>query len=340
MFENKSADLRYDASELKGMDLSALFDLFHEDSWTRLDAESRRACLQEVENRYAAACGRPPIPVYMDCDPDDTDSLGGYTHALRRIDLNQHFFTGDGLDNTFNGMSALETIIHEGRHAFQSHLKDHRPEGDAMLVLKEWLSSDRVYFCPMDDMSYQELLIHTLIYPVQSIEMDARRFARTELEAIRIDREARGLPTDELDRHLGGLMLRELTVIKSLRNVASDALLDTIESNILNVMRVLPDYSDLDLSNFHPLDTARFLFHASRDASDEQLEDLVTMVDLLETLKLDGLIDVGLMELLPDFRINQVTEINRRLNALRDQRALNQLWDQKIDVIQLFRNAG
>ncbi len=96
-----------------------LYCLFTEKKWSALDEQKRLAVLQEVECRMAKKQGRPVCLIHA--KPMDANSLGNFDGEC--INLNSNLLRSPrtlfGKIRPYGGITALDTVIHEGRHAFQ-----------------------------------------------------------------------------------------------------------------------------------------------------------------------------------------------------------------------------
>ncbi|MBR2444035.1 MAG: hypothetical protein IKB27_01390 [Clostridia bacterium] len=85
------------------------------ESWSQLDKSERLEVFQEMENRNAAATGRPAAKV-VSCGGKDT--YGYYTAANNKIHVN----VKDSADN--NSYQMLHTYYHERQHSVQAYDSD------------------------------------------------------------------------------------------------------------------------------------------------------------------------------------------------------------------------
>ncbi len=96
-----------------------LYCLFTEKQWASLDASKRLAALQEVECRMAKKQGRPVCLIHA--EPMSASSMGSFDGE--RINLNSNLLRSPrtlfGKVRPYGGIAALDTVIHEGRHAMQ-----------------------------------------------------------------------------------------------------------------------------------------------------------------------------------------------------------------------------
>lgn len=81
------------------------------ENWGQLDASERLSVLQDIENHMADIQGRPPVSVQMEALPQNL--YGGWDG--QSITLNSGHLESDMPVGEF-----VDTIVHEGRHAYQS----------------------------------------------------------------------------------------------------------------------------------------------------------------------------------------------------------------------------
>ena len=272
----KSPSLKISETELKGMPQTKLYMLFTQDKWQSLTEESRLAVLQEVENRRARIDGRPSIRVEKGRHKEfeETGYLGYYLHQDRVIRVHFGYLEGKSPEKT--GAQALETILHEGRHAFQYYVLDKGVTNDSPIILKEWYT--RRILSQND----------TVLYSVQPVEEDARRFARREMMKI----------FDELEPHIG----MEQSFVKTLADLYEEEhrfamsikkylTLEQIDQAELAYIKELKKMGkDLNIADLHFFDNARLILQTDINFADPR-----SIFPLLE--KLDRIADEKLAKL-------------------------------------------
>lgn len=154
-----------------------LYGFFTNAQWRRLTVEERLAAAQEVENRQAALSGRAPIPVSIDRTLDK-NVLGGYSSIDRTIGLRAEYFRGHILPSPqFSPAALLDTLLHEGRHAYQHALVENpAAENLASDLFQTW----KINFSPF------AYIPGGIMYFQQAIERDARMFALHEMRRIAV----------------------------------------------------------------------------------------------------------------------------------------------------------
>lgn len=132
--------------------------------WANLTAEERLARLVAIETAMASVQGRPPTPVVS----TDTGLYeGGYDPKKRLISFGDLELADPG-----TWAKSLDTILHEGRHAYQHHAIDHPGFHPDAAAVEAW----RANFAAPDR--------NPLSAPSQAVEVDARAFAARMLEAL------------------------------------------------------------------------------------------------------------------------------------------------------------
>ena len=139
--------------------------------WKELSLDKRVEVLQKVEHEISSIAHRPFCPV-------KTESLGEgfygyYSPESKTITINSDYVSSN---NPFDHIQVLDTIVHEGRHAYQDYnlhgREVHPRQGD----LSNWKSNEFEY-------GYQDaMLCGFKAYDMQPMEADARAFAEDVLK--------------------------------------------------------------------------------------------------------------------------------------------------------------
>lgn len=285
--KKKGKKLSPKADELKQISQDNLYLYFTNDKWDNMDNQGRLAVLQEIENRRAAADGRRPLTVKIGSKKEfsDPDLYGYHSDHKKEIHLNYRWFTDKAY--RFGGASALETLLHEGRHAYQTFLTQNNVENDSPDILKEWLSSDAAY------------IDGGVLYALQSIEDDARRFARRELTKIMNNLLLRGINCPEFFCQYQEILQREDYFIRIAKEYLTLDDLNHYEDLILQYLKEMrPDMNIDDIS----------LFDGARLILDTDLNDTSDLINLLE--KLDQMADAKLGKL-QEKNLNRMTNLNK-----------------------------
>ena len=267
-----------------------LYGHFADDSWNLYDKADRLRLLQEVENRRAKIDGRPPVairgaqipPNYMGayCEP----TIAG---TKQKIIILNDLFLGNNSLTYHSGMQALETVLHEGRHANQHYVKDNCPDRIARQVLHEWISSDAYYFSTKNPLSGKLAGKEFLLYTLQSIEMDARRFARRQLIQIYDHLAAQGKDTRRIVSIIQSCRQREIELIDSVRSTLDED--DIREAERIVFDRMKETHPDIDTSNLRLFDNARLILKLFKTRPDLDYDDVIDRLDRIADAKLDRL---------------------------------------------------
>ncbi len=87
------------------------------DAWEGLNEDERLAALQEVEDRMAATQGRPSAEVVeYEAGPGN---FGHYDPETNQIGVGSYSLENDDVN------TVTDTVIHEGRHAYQHYAVEH-----------------------------------------------------------------------------------------------------------------------------------------------------------------------------------------------------------------------
>lgn len=137
------------------------------DNWTELTFEQRAEVLQEVENKIAEIEHREPCQLKF--QEMDACSLGAFSNTNKDITINSLYVASD---NFYEYKEMLDTLIHEGRHAYQDYNVTTREVNGDPNVANEWSENFDFYISP--DWDFQA-------YYEQPVEQDARDFANDVL---------------------------------------------------------------------------------------------------------------------------------------------------------------
>jgi len=134
-----------------------------QDNWDNLNAEERLNTLQEIEDYAAEIQGREPITLISNQDLGP-GQFGGFDGE--NIHINASHLESDMEIDEF-----IDTVLHEGRHAYQQYAVDHPGVEPNQELVNEWAENLKPgnYLRPEDvgQESYQN----------QPIERDAWNFA-------------------------------------------------------------------------------------------------------------------------------------------------------------------
>jgi len=142
--------------------------------WKELSAEERLDNLQELEGEVAQIARRDEVPVLMDDLGDYT--YGQYDPSTNSITIHEDLIESDSWDAY---IETMDTIFHEGRHAYQFYnLYEEEVEPNAQMV-DAWRVNIDVLGYESGDGAYGYEKYYT-----QPIEVDARVFAEEVLVTL------------------------------------------------------------------------------------------------------------------------------------------------------------
>lgn len=158
--------------------LSGLESLKYE-NWKDLSLEQRRDLLNTIEYRIAQIEHRPPVPIKV--EKMDARTFGYQDSYNNIIALNSKYVMSDTKEAY---KDVIDTIIHEGRHAYQHYNVDKKCVHDSLSEVNTW--RENFY-----DPKYRYYSGNTLVvigpnklgnvgyrlYYYQPVEIDARNFA-------------------------------------------------------------------------------------------------------------------------------------------------------------------
>lgn len=158
--------------------LSGVENLKYE-NWKNLNLEQRTNLLNEIENKIAQLEHRPPLPIKV--KKMDPATFGYQDSSNKIIALNSKFVNSN---NKQAHKDVIDTIIHEGRHAYQHYNVEQKFVHDSLSVVNTWKEN-------FTNPKYKYYNGNSLIvigpkkvgdvgfrlYYYQPVEIDARNFA-------------------------------------------------------------------------------------------------------------------------------------------------------------------
>lgn len=135
------------------------------EEWERMTPRQRLEAMQKVENTIAEIAHRPACEVR--CESMETNYLGYYDHLSKTITLNSRYLEKD----IYSYRETFDTIVHEGRHAYQDYNLTERQIHTSPGDLTNWRINHNKY-------GYQSSQVFGMkLYWMQPVEADARKFA-------------------------------------------------------------------------------------------------------------------------------------------------------------------
>lgn len=286
---------------LNGLDEKSLLLLFHQKNWSHMNKEDRLRTLQEVENRRAKADGRAPVQVTV--PPFMPPNVGGYyskrPDGTEVIYINPRFMQKSKLlgksDSTaiFNAALALSTVLHEGRHAFQCNAVRNAIANISERQKLEWAA-----VMPSEKGLYDNG--SSIFYFLQSIEMDARRFARRKVAQVNRLFISMGIQDQNFSQQTIKDLKLEERIICAVRLHMTHEMIDQYEKLVLAYFK--KTHPALDLKDLRLFDHVRFILdHPEINDPKEMLDRLDRIAD--EKL---GLKDGKLLNRLENAKLNSL----------------------------------
>lgn len=182
-YERLEAPQDYVQIEAVGETLANCEELRWE-NWQNLELSEKVEVLNDVETRIAAIEHRPPCPVRTGNDMGELEvtpyevsgHMGGYRTGIKDITLNPELLTSD---NPMVYREMLDTLVHEGRHAYQDYnvnVCEVHPRHSEVASWSETMAGGKWGY--WGDCSNE---LGQRLYEQQAIEIDARNFANDVL---------------------------------------------------------------------------------------------------------------------------------------------------------------
>lgn len=274
----KKGSVHMNAQEVAQLSENQLYGMFAGRNWSTLDSDTRLCLLQEVENRRAKIDGRKPLKVSVaKMRPSMMGACCTHEDGSQELVLNERFVKGSRFGVHTAG-EALNTILHEGRHAYQSHCIREGKGNVSRRMILEWMMSQETYINSAIDYD---------LYMLQAIEMDARYFARREIQKINDMLLADGIMDLGIRIQVEKDKQHEITMIKRIRNKLTAEHLDEIEKAVMD--RFKEAHPDVDVSGIRLFEEARTIL---KHPELNRLDDVLEVMDRCMDEKLDWMEEV------------------------------------------------
>lgn len=141
--------------------------------WTQLSIEQRTEALQSIEVEVAEISHRTPCKVKAQQLPEG--SFGYYNPQTKDIVINELYLSQNSAEIHHE---CLDTILHEGRHAYQDFNMTCRQVHSSIGDISNWYKNEYEY-------GYQDAETYGFkAYAMQPVECDARKFAEDVLQKL------------------------------------------------------------------------------------------------------------------------------------------------------------
>ena len=153
-----------------------LFQKFKPRKWKKYSFDKRLEVIQKIENFYAKKQNRKPVEVVP--RNDFVSTLYGSASYVNQI----IFINSSLLTDSSKQFLLLSTILHEGRHIYQSGVVN-KSYNDGRIPrfskAYSWMNSSDGYI------SYEENKDNYVDYANQSVELDANSYALKQLKKLK-----------------------------------------------------------------------------------------------------------------------------------------------------------
>ncbi len=188
--------------------------------WENLDKKQRLETLQQLENIMAKEQGRQPLKISIigRLEQKLMPGVAGYC-TKDGIALSYRYFEGKKSrlkSSDYSFADAINTILHEGRHAWQNHIRLTRPSDADPALLALLDMNNAMYFRQPEE-----------AYSAQVIELDARRYARKQFDCMLERMKALGMaPDDAFYKYRSEELSREYLEALSMESRVSGPIFD------------------------------------------------------------------------------------------------------------------
>lgn len=153
-------------------DMMVELEALNFEEWKEMSFEQRYETLQSLENKIADIAHRPACELHVQYLEDGY--YGYYDNDTKDITINSRYIASDNFDDY---KECLDTLVHEGRHAYQDYnmyIREVHPRGGEVT---NWKTNEIKY-------GYQDVCHCGFeAYEMQPVECDARAFAEDVLNS-------------------------------------------------------------------------------------------------------------------------------------------------------------
>jgi len=145
--------------------------------WSKLSLQNKTAIMKSIENEVSHREGRPVcnISLFSEAPRNGMISAGKYNPMSNDIELNTYHLNGDAV-------GCLNTVLHEGRHAYQNKAVKGEIYHHNQKELKAWRDN-------MKPGNYIDPEKNRRAYYRQPIEADAREYAAITSRQIQAEQK-------------------------------------------------------------------------------------------------------------------------------------------------------
>lgn len=143
-------------------------------NWEKLTENERLTAIQDLEVKMAKLQNRPPCKITL--ENLSHREFGHFNPETYEITLNKSL-----LENAEDRLEAIDTAVHEGRHAYQRYAITHPEIHADKKELMYWLGNEIAYFSP----NHVTCILGMEYYATQPVELDARDYAAKFMEKFR-----------------------------------------------------------------------------------------------------------------------------------------------------------
>lgn len=232
--------------------------------WVVHTPEERKELMQEIENRVAKEQKRPAMKISVISPENDAPGVAGY-HIPGREELfiNSRYFTlTGGAMGDYSAAAALDTVLHEGRHAFQYDYMRCPDDRATMQMGLEWALNTCLYQSGTTELQFS-------LYVFQPLELDARRYARQRLRLINLSiQKQNGRFDPAFSKQVNDCILNErICAGLALKNI-SPAMIDYYDRKA--IARFKEHSPDVDLEGVSLFRETMHMFRVIDQLSDAQ----------------------------------------------------------------------
>ena len=150
----------------------SIYNKFKLKNWSKYSPGKRQRIIEKIEKIQSKKLHRPTLPVVVNTSPNCAYFGMFETNGNKQV----LYINVKLLNDPRYRFHALETVLHEGRHAYQYNIINHKRIGLLDFKKRKWKQNYSGYITANED---------KLIYSMQPIERDAQKYAISKMSKMR-----------------------------------------------------------------------------------------------------------------------------------------------------------
>lgn len=255
-------------------DYETALRLLNNENWSRLNVEQKLSVLQSVEYNEAIKARRLPCNIVGKAIPDSSNgtTLGYFDTESKEIIINtSQLISGSKYGDDYK--EHLDTVLHEGRHAYQDQCINGLHLGEQQELVDRWNNDYKSYITPDEGGEYKEQLIEKdakayADYKKIGVEKDKLYMERNDLVNAKKEMIERDLSNYRQQKI--NLLEQKKSLLQQYSNAGENGDSDGQHSNISNKRVMISSQMNSNTENRESDTQSRTLNYDSNESEQEK----------------------------------------------------------------------